>query len=134
MVGEVLARRSRQATAMFRRGYCASSRRKRIAPNGSSRHVREEFEQMRTTHTRLCAASIALMLFSSLAVAQVSTGTLVGTVLDSSGAGVPNARVEAKNVATGVATSTTATQAGDYRFNNLLAGTYDITGTASGFT
>jgi hypothetical protein len=89
---------------------------------------------MRKTLKGLCAASAVLVLLGSMARAQVSTGTLVGTVLDSSGAGVPNARVEAKNVATGVVNATTATQAGDYRFNNLLAGTYDITGTASGFT
>src|SRR6202035_5442357 len=98
------------------------------------RDRREEFEQMRTTQMSLCAASAALMLFSSMAVAQVSTGTLVGTVLDSSGAGVPSAKVEARNVATGVVTPTTANTAGEYRINNMLAGTYDITGSASGFT
>ena len=89
---------------------------------------------MRNIQRGLCAASAVLMLFGSIAVAQVSTGTLVGTVLDSSGAGVPSAKVEAKNVATGVVNATTATQAGDYRLNNMLAGTYDITGSAPGFT
>jgi hypothetical protein len=66
--------------------------------------------------------------------AQVSSGTLVGTVLDASSAGVPKAKVDARNLETNVVTSTIANDAGDYRIGNLVAGTYSITASAAGFS
>src|SRR6266404_8435384 len=65
---------------------------------------------------------------------QVSSGTLVGTVFDPSRAGVPNAKVDAKNVETNVVTSTIADNNGGYRIGNLIAGTYSISASASGFS
>jgi hypothetical protein len=65
--------------------------------------------------------------------AQVLGGNLVGTILDSSGAAVPSATVTATNTATGVSTSTTANGSGEYRFSDLLPGTYDLKVTAAGF-
>jgi hypothetical protein len=76
----------------------------------------------------------ALAIFSSNAVAQISTGTLVGTVLDASGAAVPNAKLEARNADTGVVSAVSATESGDYRIGNLLAGRYSITASAAGFS
>src|SRR5262249_51110509 len=80
------------------------------------------------------AALAACALLSWNAFAQVSSGTLVGTVLDASGAAIPNARIDAKNTATGVASSTTSTATGDYRIGGLVTGTYTISASASGFT
>jgi hypothetical protein len=65
--------------------------------------------------------------------AQGSTGILVGTVLDATNAAVPNAKVEAKNLETGVVSPTTANGEGQYRIANLVAGKYSITGSATGF-
>ena len=93
----------------------------------------ERVRKMRKIMTSVAAIVAIASLFSSLAIAQVSSGTVVGTVLDSSGAAVPNAKVEAKNIATGVVTPTTASSQGDYRIGNLLAGTYSITASATGF-
>ncbi len=76
----------------------------------------------------------ASVLSSSMAVAQVSTGALVGTVQDQSGSGVPNAKVDLTNVGTGIVVSTKTTGAGEYRISNLIAGTYTLTATAPGFT
>ncbi|MDP9170804.1 MAG: carboxypeptidase regulatory-like domain-containing protein [Acidobacteriota bacterium] len=76
----------------------------------------------------------SFLLCSFAALAQVSSGTLVGTVLDATGSVVPNAKIEATNTATGVAASTVATGAGEYRIGGLLAGTYKATATATGFT
>ena len=50
------------------------------------------------------------------------------------GAAVPNAKVEAENIATGVKATTTTNENGFYRFNNLLVGTYKVTGSAAGLT
>jgi Carboxypeptidase regulatory-like domain len=77
----------------------------------------------------LCAAALAPQIFG-----QASDGNLVGIILDPSGSAVPNANVELANVATGVKSLTKTDAAGEYRFNNVLVGTYNITVTAAGFT
>jgi hypothetical protein len=82
----------------------------------------------------ILAAIAALVLLSVHAMAQVSSGTIVGTILDASGAVVANAKVEAKNADTGVVSATTASQAGEYRIGELIAGTYSITASATGFS
>jgi len=66
--------------------------------------------------------------------AQVISGDLVGTVLDKTGAVVPKATVEAVNVETGVKYKADANDAGEYRFNNLPVGTYDVSASAPGFS
>lgn len=65
--------------------------------------------------------------------AQVSGGTISGTVTDSSGAVIPNAQLSVRNVATGVATTAVSNADGLYTVPNLLAGTYEVTVSASGF-
>jgi len=83
----------------------------------------------------LCALMcIGLAGVSPYAFAQTTSGDLVGTVLDPSGAGVPNANVEATNVETNVKTTATTNARGEYRFSNLLIGRYDVTANATGFT
>lgn len=65
---------------------------------------------------------------------QAISGNIVGTVLDASGASVPNAAVTATNVATGVKSPTKANSHGEYRLNNLSPGMYSIAAEAPGFT
>ncbi len=80
----------------------------------------------------LALASL-VALGSGLAYGQAISGSLVGTVVDSSSAVLTNATVEATNVGTG-ATATTQTNAtGGYRFENLPVGTYRVSVKASGF-
>ncbi len=64
---------------------------------------------------------------------QTTSGDLVGTVKDASGAAIPNASIKVKNEDTGVVTGTVANAAGQYRVSNLLPGRYDIQATAMGF-
>src|SRR4030095_634619 len=70
---------------------------------------------------------------SSVAYGQAISGSLVGTVIDSSSAVVPNASVEAIKIDTGVATTTKTSGTGAYRLENLPVGTYKITVKSSGF-
>ena len=83
---------------------------------------------------RLCALLLGAFLVACSVFGQSGDGTLLGTVLDPSGAGVPNATVQLLNMDTGVKTSTKTDPAGAYRFNNILVGRYIVTATAPGFT
>jgi hypothetical protein len=65
--------------------------------------------------------------------AQTVTGSVGGTVTDSSGAVVPNAQVTAHNTATGVDTQATTNGAGIYSIRFLPIGVYEVTVQAPGF-
>lgn len=66
--------------------------------------------------------------------AQATSGDIVGTVLDATGAAIPNATVTATNAATGVQATATTNANGQFRISNLLAGAYDISVTAPSFS
>lgn len=72
--------------------------------------------------------------FVPAAFGQAADGNVVGTVLDGTGAAVQGANVELANVATGVKSSTKTDAAGEYRFGNVLVGTYNVTVAKDGFT
>ncbi|MBV9406641.1 MAG: carboxypeptidase regulatory-like domain-containing protein, partial [Acidobacteriaceae bacterium] len=76
----------------------------------------------------------AMTLAWSLPLAAQSTsGNVVGTIYDPTGATVPAAGVVAHNNATGVDSSTSSTSAGEFRFENLPIGTYTIRVDSPGF-
>src|SRR5712671_2713007 len=64
---------------------------------------------------------------------QTDRGTITGTVTDSSGAVVPNAKVTAKATTTGGERSTTTSGEGDYTIPELPAAPYQVTVEAQGF-
>jgi hypothetical protein len=66
--------------------------------------------------------------------AQVAGATLSGTVTDATGAGVPEARICIKNLATGVTRDLAADAAGFYTVPNLIPGTYEVATSAVGFS
>src|ERR1700693_5133867 len=66
--------------------------------------------------------------------AQVSGGTISGTVTGATQLAMPNARVTLKNVATGAARAVTTGAGGLYTSPNLEPGTYEMTVEASGFS
>ncbi len=77
---------------------------------------------------------ILLPLATRLATAQVAvTGTLLGTVQDTSGAVVPGANVTLTNEGTSVINTTTTGPQGFYTFPNLNPGQYSVTVEARGF-
>ena len=86
----------------------------------------------------LTSVLLALVIFALTGVprlnAQAADGNLVGTVTDQTSAAVPNATVEITNTATGVKSTTTSGGDGQYRFNNVPVGGYDIKITHAGFT
>src|SRR5215813_4581556 len=81
-----------------------------------------------------CAiAVVALVSLACPVSAQVLYGSLTGNVTDASGAGVPGAKVDALNVATGAAKQGTTDDRGTYLFSDLQPGTYKVTITAASF-
>jgi len=67
------------------------------------------------------------------APAQVLYGSLTGNVTDKSGAAVPDAKVDATNIGTGISKQTQTDDRGVYRFQDCQAGTYKVTIGATGF-
>jgi hypothetical protein len=80
------------------------------------------------------ALAVCLSVISTTPVeAQVSGATLSGLITDPSGAGIPNATVDIKNVETGEVRSVPTNGDGFYSAPNLLPGKYEATITAQGF-
>ena len=65
--------------------------------------------------------------------AQVSDGTLSGTVTNQGRLGIPYARVTLQNLGMGVARSVTTGAPGTYAFSGLAPGNYELTVEAAGF-
>jgi hypothetical protein len=77
--------------------------------------------------------ALLLLLVSGKAFAQGSTGTVLGTVTDSSGAVLPNVRITVTNTATNVSVKAVTSSAGDYSLSSLNPGSYSVTAESAGF-
>src|SRR5215813_1247264 len=79
-------------------------------------------------------ATVACLMFAATALGQVGiNASLSGTVSDPSGALIPGVEVTAKNVGTGVASTSITNESGTYRFPSLQPGTYETTTELAGF-
>jgi hypothetical protein len=67
-----------------------------------------------------------LFLVSPAAFSQSERGTLTGTILDTTGASVPGARVAITNTATNLSVQVLSTDSGDYTAANLPVGEYSV--------
>jgi hypothetical protein len=76
----------------------------------------------------VCLLALPLPLFG-----QAVSGTLLGTVSDSTGATVANAKVTAMNVATATVYESVTNEGGNFTIPNLPPGTYTVTVVAQGF-
>ena len=84
--------------------------------------------------TLLAGLLAALSLSGADAHAQLSgKGEIKGRVADPSGAVVPNATITATETTTGIATTRTSSDSGDYDFTTLDPGIYTVMVTAEGF-
>src|SRR5690349_2301219 len=73
------------------------------------------------------------LLLCSFATAQEFRATISGHVLDSSGAAVPGAKIQAINVDTNDTTTATTDNAGAYSIPLLRPGNYRLNASAAGF-
>src|SRR5205085_4556008 len=76
---------------------------------------------------------IALLFASGLFAQTAATGAITGRIVDPQGAVIPNVKVTATNIDTGVEVPTTTTAAGNYTFPNLQTGVYNVHVEAAGF-
>jgi hypothetical protein len=78
-------------------------------------------------------ALTAILAGSAPGFAQTFRGGINGTVTDSTGAALPGAKVTATEVGTAAVRETVASAAGEFLFNDLPVGAYNIKAEASGF-
>lgn len=83
--------------------------------------------------------ALGVLLFLYLSVsgslgAQESTSTLSGTINSVASAAIPNAKVSAKNMATGQTTEVQTDSAGHYSLANLSPGDYEVSVMALGYS
>jgi len=81
----------------------------------------------------LVLATIGCMLAATTAVAQTSSGSLTGRVVDATGGTLPGVTVTATNVSTGFSRSVVSGADGRYTFPSLPIGNYNVTADLSGF-
>ena len=91
----------------------------------AARHVRRSL-------TVWLAFFVVLLTASTAAMAQ-DNATINGTVVDSTGAVVPNAAITITNPATGQVRESVSNTSGAYRFANVGVGTYTLSASVSGF-
>jgi hypothetical protein len=77
--------------------------------------------------------SAALLTAPRTAFAQVSTGAIHGTVLDSTGAAIPDATITATQTATNFSSTVTSSANGSYTLNTLPTGQYVVRVSKPGF-
>ncbi len=78
-------------------------------------------------------ALLLVLAVGKLTAQTVYTGSITGSVKDTSGAAIINGKVTVANTATGVQTPVNTTSAGDYTVINLIPGQYTVTAEAPGF-
>src|SRR5262245_18921248 len=88
---------------------------------------------MRYFRTRSVVSALVLCFLALPLAAQKITGDISGTVTDTSGAVVKDARISAVNAATAETRTATTSDAGFYRILELPPGNYKVTVTAQGF-
>ena len=89
---------------------------------------------VRSTRSVVCACLVALLFSALPATAQITTGTVLGNVKDSTGGVVPGATVVLISESRGTKSVPAVTNAtGDYVFPNVTPDTYTVEVTMDGF-
>src|SRR2546426_12025535 len=76
---------------------------------------------------------ICVILSGPWVSAQVTTGTILGVVQDSSGAVIPGVSVTVKNLDTGIGRAAVSDEGGRYTIPDLTLGNYEVNAQLAGF-
>ena len=79
------------------------------------------------------AIAVLVLVFSPVAVAQVITGTIIGTVSDETGAVLSGVEITARNQDTGISRTVVSNDEGTYRAQSLAVGPYEVRAELAGF-
>jgi hypothetical protein len=91
------------------------------------------YTSMRARSAGIWLILVATFLLFAPGLRAQDNATITGTVIDASGAVVPNTDISLTNPATGQIRESKSNEAGLFRFANLGVGTYSLTATAGGF-
>src|SRR4051812_42809061 len=80
-----------------------------------------------------CIAVCFIAAIAQICVAQTFSASIAGIVTDPSGGVVARAKIHLRNTSTNDVREAASNEAGSYRFDNLLPGTYEITAEATGY-
>ena len=83
--------------------------------------------------TIFCVFAMLLLALTGVLYGQAVTGSLLGTITDSSGGAVPSAKVTITETKTGIGRNTEANDSGNYSFPSLEPGTYRVAAERTGF-
>jgi outer membrane receptor protein involved in Fe transport len=83
---------------------------------------------------RAVALAVVCLLCPRLASAQFDSATVLGTVVDATGAVVPGVTVTLKNADTGITATTVTDGQGNFQFLNVRIGTYSLRAELQGFS
>jgi hypothetical protein len=83
--------------------------------------------------TRLLTFFSLSLFLPAMALCQVDTGSISGTVRDTSGSVIPGVNVTLTNQGTGQSLSTTSKSAGEYTFSPVKIGRYSVSAEMTGF-
>ncbi len=83
--------------------------------------------------SRLFSALLIVPFSFSLAMAQVNTGDVLGSVQDTTGAVLPGVEVTVTHVDTGISRTIISDDEGRYQVSNLNLGYYEVAGSLPGF-
>src|SRR5580698_5687132 len=84
-------------------------------------------------YTRTLIFSL-LCAFSATLLAQTNTSGISGTVMDASGAVLPGAQIGLAEASTGLEKTTVSKEKGEYAFDQLMPGEYDVVVSVPGFS
>ena len=91
------------------------------------------YRGLKTFLAQRAGAAVLLCAAPAISLAQSTQATIVGTILDSSGAVVPGATVTVTNADANSARTVTSDSAGNYQVLDLTAGSYSVRISAPGF-
>jgi hypothetical protein len=83
--------------------------------------------------SRLLKLAVAGIVASVICFSQLDTASIIGTVLDQSGAVIPNAALVVENQNTGASRNAKANEEGNFVVPVLPVGQYRVTASAAGF-
>jgi hypothetical protein len=84
-----------------------------------------------------CIVCLAVLILAEVGLprldAQGATAAILGTVTDMSGAAIPEASVQVRNVGTGTSQSTVSDAQGRFNLPDLVVGGYEVQASRAGF-